>query len=274
MHNRMLGSGRVRTVLGMSDKEYHGFDSLSSTGARTLLEVPAKYKYQMDNPRPYKPQFEVGHAAHTMILGEGGDIRVIDAKDWRSKAAREERDYHLLKGRTPLLTHEHRQVVAMYDAVMANQTARRLFEHAGGVPELSFFWDDVEHGVPLRARTDWLIQGETIVDLKTTVAAGVSDWEKAIGTYWYHLQAAWYSEAVFQAYDFVPNFYWVVVEKTPPYLTAVYSIEPDALRAGFFQANKAVERYAECLSWDFWPGYPPQIQPVGLPGWLMRQQKQ
>lgn len=266
-----LGHGKVVTTLEMSDHEYHQLESLSSTGARTMLQAPAKYRWGMDNPRPYKPQFEVGHAVHTLVLGAGGDIVLIDAKDWRSKSARDERDAAVAEGKTPLLSKEYELVLAMRDAVMKNRTARRFFEDDSGVPELSILWEDEATGAPLRARTDWLIPGETIVDLKTTITASHSDWERRILDYWYHLQAAWYVEAINIAYDYVPDYHWVVVEKDPPYLTAVYGIEKKSLYVGLDLMTEAIDKYAHCLRMDYWPGYPQQSMRAGLPQWALKR---
>src|SRR5690606_11916220 len=58
-------------IHGMPDAEYHTRPELSSTGARLLLDSPAKFKYRMDHPQPGKRDYDIGHAAHAKILGVG-----------------------------------------------------------------------------------------------------------------------------------------------------------------------------------------------------------
>ncbi|MFD0927383.1 hypothetical protein ACFQ04_16710, partial [Williamsia deligens] len=71
------------------DTLYHSSrDSLSSSGARTLLEPggPAKF---VGAPRVEKKEYDLGHVVHALVLGKGSDLAVLKYDDWRTKAARE-----------------------------------------------------------------------------------------------------------------------------------------------------------------------------------------
>src|SRR5207248_11468429 len=61
--------------------------SLSSTGARQLTppNCPALFKWQLDHPEPPNSVFDIGTAAHKLVLGDGPQIVEVDADDWRSK---------------------------------------------------------------------------------------------------------------------------------------------------------------------------------------------
>ncbi len=58
-------------VHDMPEEEYHRRPELSSTGARLLLDSPAKYAYAQTHPQPHKQAFDVGHAVHARVLGVG-----------------------------------------------------------------------------------------------------------------------------------------------------------------------------------------------------------
>ena len=54
-------------ITDMPEEEYHRRPELSSTGARLLLESPAKFAYAQTHPQPHKQAFDVGHAVHARV---------------------------------------------------------------------------------------------------------------------------------------------------------------------------------------------------------------
>src|SRR5690606_41415891 len=64
----------MTTYMDMPEAVYHSRPELSSTGARRLLDSPARFRYFEDNPQPHKQVFDLGTAAHTKILGVGANI--------------------------------------------------------------------------------------------------------------------------------------------------------------------------------------------------------
>lgn len=252
------------------DREYHADRSaLSSSGARKIIaRTPAHYRHDMDNPRPYRQAFEIGHAAHTLTLGTGADLAIIEADSWRSKAAREERDDALAAGQTPLLKAEAEQVHAMHDALKAHPVAGPLFDREDGIPERSLVWE--ADGVRCKARPDWALPGAApiLVDYKTTTDASAEAFERATANFGYHMQADWYAAA----YEAVhggprPTFVFVVQEKTAPYAVAVYQLDPTALDIAAAQNNRARHIYKQCQDEGEWPAYPAAPVMLALPAW-------
>ena len=63
---------------GISTADYHADrSSLSCSGAKLLLRSPAKFQWRLDHP-VVKDVFDFGTVAHTLVLGEGADIAVLD----------------------------------------------------------------------------------------------------------------------------------------------------------------------------------------------------
>ena len=84
------------------ESDYHGDRrSLSVSGAKVLLDCPARYKWQQDNP-VHKDAYDFGHVAHELILGKGAGYRVLDFDSWRSKDAREAKDQAHADGVAPI----------------------------------------------------------------------------------------------------------------------------------------------------------------------------
>jgi hypothetical protein len=64
----------------------------------------------------------------------------------------------------------------------------------------------------------------------------------------------------------------IVVEKDEPvYGVMVYEFDQDTILEGQIQAMKAINTFVECRATGEWPAYPTGIHPLGLPGWVKRQ---
>ncbi|UCZ89036.1 PD-(D/E)XK nuclease-like domain-containing protein [Gordonia sp. WA4-43] len=241
---------------------YHGDPgSLSSSQARTILKPggPALLKYA---PRKEKKEWDYGHVAHELILGKGQGIAVVDAPDWRTKAAKEQADTARSAGQVPILRKDFDRAEKLRDAVLAHPLAAVLFE--SGTPEQSIYAHDEETGVRLRCRPDWHT-GTTFVDLKTTRDA--ARFEKSIAEYGYHQQEAFYRDVAERAGIEIGAFFFVAVEAEAPYLTTIVELTPADVDLGRRLNRAAIDLYAHCHRTDTWPGLPEQVRTVTLPDW-------
>lgn len=251
--------------------------SLSCSGARRILDCPAKFRWERDHP-VHKDVFDFGKAAHGAVLGVDGGLDVIDAPDWRKKAAQEARDESRANGRTPILEHEAIQVAEMAAAVRQHPIAGALLDPArGGQPEQTLIWPDQRAPVTLRCRIDWLppvpATGRMIVtDYKTSVSAGPRQFARSVANYGYHQQHAFYIagvSAVLGVDD--PAFVFIVQEKDPPYLVTVCELDADAVRVGRERNRRAIDLYHECVTTGRWPSYSDEVELLSLPTWTAIQ---
>lgn len=273
----------------ISDLIYHADpNSLSSSGARLLLppSTPAHFREDQLTESVPKRIYDFGHAAHKMVLGEGGQLFVLDPKihgvdakgNLSSKpascgkwiaAAQKARN----EGRIPLPKSEIQKAQQMAGQVYAHPLASKLFLQ--GTPEVSGYWHDDETGIRCRFRPDWLPDrpGRMIcVDYKTADDASQAAFERACAAYGYHIQDAWYREGLRQteiADD--AGFVFVVQEKKPPYLVNVFQLEPDHVDLGRRQMRRAIETYADCVIKKDWPGYGGGLTTVRLPGYAVKR---
>lgn len=259
-------------VYDVPEAEYHGDAnlaptlgrSLSSSGAKAILDCPARFAWQREHPI-VKDAFDFGSVAHQILLGGGSDIEIIEADSWRTNAAKEQREKARADGRTPILEADNERAMALVAAVLAHPIAGAIFT-AGGQAEQSLYWIDPETGVTCRGRVDW-VHPRAIVDLKTTINASPGKFSRALVDYGYALQAAWYTEGWEAVTGQALPFVHVVVEKEPPHLVAVYQIDHDALVYGADKAAQARRIFAECESSGEWPAYSNEIELVSLPAW-------
>ncbi|MEU6206387.1 PD-(D/E)XK nuclease-like domain-containing protein [Micromonospora musae] len=242
--------------------------SLSSSGARKLLETcPARFDYERRNPPPSRDEFDLGKAFHTSVLGVGAETVVVDAKNWLTKDAKEQRAAAYAAGKVPLLAHQAAEVNAMTDAVRSHPLAGTLFSK--GDVEQSLFWTDERTGIWRRARLD-LLRTDAIVDLKSCESADEEHVTKAIARYGYHAQADYYREAARALGLGELPFLFVFVEKRPPHLIHVVQLGVDELAAGRHLNNKAIDLFAECQRTGEWPGYASDITTISLPPYALR----
>lgn len=245
--------------------------SLSSTGARKLASLcPAKFKYWSEHPEPPKKEFDLGTAAHTLLLGNGPELVVVDAEKWTTNAVKAEVAAIRAESKTPLKPSELRQVKAMVAVVRADPEASALLEPESGVAERSAFWED--DGIWRRARFDFLRHDGQIVDYKTARSCRREDLEKAFNEHGYMQQQEWYIDAgvALDAADPEKPFQFVLQEKEPPYLVVVTTCDPMARAIGRHLNQVALNAYAFCRESGEWPGYLPNPM-IALPSWVERQ---
>lgn len=262
---------------GVPETVYHADrGSLSSSGARKLLapSCPALFQHAQDHPE-HSAAFDLGSVTHRLVLGAGAEIVVVDADDWRSKTAREERDEAHASGASPVLRKEFEQARAMSRAVGEHPVAAALL--SSGEPELSGYWQDQETGVRCRFRPDWLTSADgrvVCVDLKTSTTAHPGTFARKAADFGYHQQAAWYREGLIElGLSNDPRFLFIVQSKSAPFPVSVVEFDPEAIAIGN-QANREARRaYAECAETGIWPGYSQQITTITLPSYIRGQQE-
>mgnify|MGYP000152539381 CR=1 FL=1 len=269
-------------VRGLDEATYHARPELSSTEARMILRTPAEYRWRKDHPPLIddSPKFDIGKAVHSKVLGIGAPVIVVEADDWRTKAAREAREEARALGKAPLLTSEYQAVNAMAEAVLAHKGAAQLFSQPGDA-EVSVFATDPETEVALRGRFDFLptdfslgAPSRVAVDLKTTRDASPRGFTRSIADFGYDVQRAWYLDALHRITGEDAEFVFVAVEKEPPYLVAVHQLPTIWAEMGVTKARRARQVYAECVASGEWPGYGNEVFLLSPPTWLIYQHEE
>lgn len=269
-------------VDGMPDHVYHRDPvpggSLSSSGARKLLppSCPALFRHEQLNPPAPKKTFELGHAAHQLVLGTGPELVLVDRPRWDTKDVKAEVAEIRAAGAVPLKQDEWDQVHAMAAKLREHPMASALLHRSGGKPEQSLFWRDDETEVWRRARLDWLPNPSTgrmiIPDYKTCVSAAPEHLQKAIHDYRYHCQADYYLDAVkaLGLADDDATFAFICQMKTAPYLVTIVELAQSALLIGRDLNRRALRLYRDCLATDRWPSFSEDVELIALPAWAER----
>ena len=262
---------------GLPAEAYHADrTSISSSGLRALLApgCPAQFRYEQDQPPAPKKTFDLGHAAHKLVLGEGPELVVVEGARWDTNVAKAKiREIRDRKG-IPLKQAEFDQVHAMAAALRAHPLAGPLLAPGTGLAEQSLYWTDPGTGVRCRVRPDWLKQLPDLtlcIDYKTCADASPVAVSRAIRDHSYHQQDAFYIDGIqaVLAPDEV-RFVFIFQSKTAPYLITVRELHQQDRDIGRARNDRALHIYAECEAtghWPDWTGPTTDIPQIGMPTW-------
>lgn len=266
-----LSAGIAKVLLGATPR--HAADAHPRL---RLADLP-------DEEVEHEPKFDVGRATHAVVTGKGGRIVEVDARDWRSKAAKEARDQAIADGDTALLSHQAERVRLM---------ARLLDEQLRGDPairrnpfadrasnELAMIWR--EGDVWCRAKPDALDYEHRIIwDLKTTdMLADPDAWSLSqLRATAIDLRAAHYLAGSRALLGPGWRYMFVVAEAKRPHAVSVIELPGATIDTGEDMRRRAVSLWDECLRLDRWPGWPHGIHRPEAPlyheaKWLERRDR-
>lgn len=269
----------------MSAEEYHAdpceTPSLSSSVARILLfDSPHKawHAHPKLNPAwaPREPEekFDLGTAAHDWLLRGLDSAEIVDAPDWRTKAAREARDAARAAGRIPLLAHRADEVRMMADSARAQLAAFREkpTPFVDGKAEQVLIWKE-DNGILCRARLDWINDDRiTVDDYKTTSgSANPEEWSRTMFGGQYDVQAAFHIRGLRAVYGTAPVFRFVVQENYAPFDLSIIALDPEAIEYAERKVERAIALWGECLESGEWPSYPRRTCYASIPSYLASQ---
>lgn len=251
------------TIVDIPEDDYFAGPELSVSGAKVLLEAPAKYAHWLRTKSPSTRAMIVGSALHTTVLGTGKPFTVIEG-DGRTKAVKDAKAAAEAEGAMVLTGDEGAQVERMADAIHTHPLAAAILSQ--GEAERSIYWIDEQTGVKCRCRVDWL-RDNAIVDLKSAATASPDGFGKHAANFGYHIQAAAYQEAVRAATGDLLPFLFLAVEKDEPHLVGVHELPDEAMEAGRRLWRQALTTYAECTATDTWPDYGHTVITPTWPRW-------
>lgn len=258
--------------------------SLSSSIAKLIcLSSPAHAREQHPRLNPAAADdeaehFDIGTAAHAVLLEGEAAVTIIDARDWRTNAAKDAREAARAAGRTPLLAKTWTDVQAMVAAArgqLDRHTDGGAKMFTAGDPERTLIWQD--DGVWCRARLDWLRPDHgpfsewAIDDYKSTSAsANPETWTRTMFSTGFDLQAAWYIRGLKALTGSIADvaFRFAVQETYPPYALSVISLGPDAMTIAEKKCRYALDVWRASMEDGDWVGYPRRTCYASLPPWI------
>lgn len=217
-------------------------------------------------------KFDVGTAAHALLL-EGEDIvDVVDSPDWRNKEAKKERQDAWDAGRIPVLTKNALQIFDMVKVAkksIAECKNLGIYSLDGGKAEQTYIWES--NGIWVRTKPDWVSNdSKVILDYKTTgELANPDTFARKVISLGYDIQNALYSEGVEKASKVKPDFINMVQENKPPYLCSFIGLPPDFLDMAKQKVKIGKKIWKKCIESGVWEGYPNRVAWIDMPAWAI-----
>lgn len=238
-----------------------------------IAQYPALYRWSLDNPRKPTLDMEFGSLFDSYIFDLVNCLNsVVIAPNFNGKgsvAARAEWKAENV-GRVIVDQDDWDKCRFMGEAIHKHPIASKLLAQC--TPQVSIFWTDPATGLECKARLDGEIKSlRRLLDLKTSRDASPDGFAKSAGEYRYHVQDAFYSWGYEQITgDSVRAFTFIVVEKSPPYPVATYSLDDEAKRRGRELFERDLTTLKRCFDLDEWPGYGEQTKVISLKPWYLR----
>lgn len=241
---------------GLDMSSYLAMDALSSTVAFEVVNrSPFHAKYKKTSGALWAKTADIGTIAHKMLLEDSEEgIVLIDAADFRTKAAQEARDAAYAEGKTPIIAHQMDEIRRMVNSARQSIEGTELGDEFGkGQAEVSIDWED--NGIICKARPDYLTE-RFHISLKTTKAsAEPSVWSRRqLSAMGYDFQLAFYDRGL-RANGLKVEHRFLVIEQEPPYGACVVGLATDKRLIAETRVAQAIERWAKCLETATFPGY-------------------
>ena len=270
----MLTSNKFKPgIYSLPAERYHAAEGVSKSMLDILAaKTPAHLKAHLFGIAQKKETeaLKIGAITHRALLEpdtyrDGFYVRpekmtftTIAGKQW--KAEHEDR---------PILTAEESEMIdSMVSSVHTHPFAKRLL--AGCQPEQSLFVED-KSGTLRKSRLDALTTGNVLPDLKATDSAAIESFERNVSRYRLHVQAAYYLDNCNLSGIEKQAFFFVVVEKEPPYLVRCLRLDGDIIEWGRKLYQHDIQLYRNCVESGRWPGWGEEWDEISLPAWELKQ---
>lgn len=254
---------------GISEADYRAdpcpVPSLTQSLCKVLLAGSPKHAWT-ECPRlnpEFEPdddtKFDVGNAAHRLVLGRGKDFEIVKAADWRTKAAQEAREGAAERGKIGILEHQVDQATKMADRArfwLSRHEDADAF--TDGDPEVMIAWE--EDGIWFRALIDWLHTDLRKVDDYKSTGMSVADHVLGLRA----KSAGWDVQAAFiqRGLDVLdPNnagrrlFRFIAQENYDPHALNVMHMNKHWMTMGHKQVAAAIDLWRPSVKTNRWRGY-------------------
>lgn len=239
---------QTRRVENMTADEYfasEGYESNSSL--KPILRSSAHYVHNKEAPREDKPHFNLGSAIHCAILEPvrfKDEYVVSPVFDGRTTAGKQAKLEFIEnnKGKFIINDDDMECINGIAENVIYHDDAMQLLK--AGTNEVSYFWQDPETEIWMRARADSESRFATL-DIKSTDDASPKGFVKSCAKFSYDMQAYIYTEARQQVTGETKQFVFLAVEKKAPYTIGLYIASREMLASGLLQYREALRRVAE-----------------------------
>lgn len=211
-------------------------------------------------------------------FGNAFELALLDPIEYEKKVLIYDQDERpdTTKGITSNLNKEWKQKLFDTSLYVINKTGKESFETIQHMMEscyqdaviqklicnieyqLSLFWTDEVSGLRMKTRPDICKRKKNVVvNLKTALDGSPKAFSRELANLDYPLQACIEMEGCIKSglMDFIDTYFWLVVEKEPPYNATIYEFEKADIMASMDELEYLKNKVARAIKENFFPGY-------------------
>lgn len=268
--------------------EYFAWDACNASTLKKMSRSAAHARWEIDNPPPPTPAMIMGSVTHTAVLepdklkfrycfaDECAGIKGSGEKcsnqglmpsggKWYCGVHSKGKYRDDLHGMEVVTSESLATAQAMAISVRKNRAATELLD--ASKKEVCIVWIDPVTEILCKARLDAYDEsGLRVADLKTCEDASPDEFPRQIGDMGYDIQASFYLDAATSLNGELHDaFYFIAVEKSAPFVCAVYKSHQSMIQLGRNRYRQMLADYKWCVENNLFPGYHDhQIQPVSV----------
>ena len=269
MTNPLTNGSTPAFIAGIADADYRNARGLAQSSLKEFLVSPAHYLVSLDTkPEPTKAM-QFGTAFHAEMLQQDPSqfYAVKEKVDGRTKEGKSYNENFAIEnaGKVVIDTDEATALKGMRGSILRHITASGLMG-ALSHKEVAAF---ANYGINGETRIKGLMdgyseRGEYAIDLKTAEDASPAGFRKAIWDRSYDLQQVHYTWLLTCNNKPIKNFYFIVVEKKPPYAVGVYTINPASIAKTQVRWENAIQMFGDCQKDGDYPAYADSVVEIVL----------
>lgn len=283
--------------------DYHADKSwISSTGLRRAKKTLLEYKLYLDGgfDDVDKPCFSFGNAVELYLIDKAGfkkNVAIAKDSEWLAEALEGNPD-----SKNPRLLKSYQDNKKAFETLNANKyiirdTGDESFETIKLLAERcmqnewistllsnieyqnSLYWIDKGTGLQMKTRPDVAqLKNNVIINIKTTLDASPEKFVKDLVNHDYPLQACIEIAGVEATglMPFVDKYFWLVLEKNPPYDAVLYQFDDDDRKLVTEDYHYQLSKIKRAVDENRYPGYGERadnrfgIITAKLPSWYFK----
>lgn len=236
----------------MNIKDYHAHPAVSNSVISRFLESP----HLTHVPRPPTPSLRWGNLVHTLVLEPHRcetEWAVMPEGLNKGKGAKERSEQFAAEnaGKEIVKHDEHQSLLAIRDAIFADDIAGDLLRLPGNRIEESFIWDHEQTGIQLRSRPDVITREGWYIDVKTTASIKKHKFQNSFFEYGYHRQTAMVSDAMMALEGFRPKqsiFIAVQGDEAPEIFVQSFAVPQAIIDTGRRHRDAALDQMSALIA--------------------------
>ncbi|MGH8462403.1 MAG: PD-(D/E)XK nuclease-like domain-containing protein [Stenotrophobium sp.] len=264
------------------DEDYYAggtTPALSQSIANTLLmksPLHAWLNHPLLGAQPRAPTkaMDEGQLVHTLLLGKGAAVEIVNADNFRTKAAQEVRDNAIAAGMLPVLRRVYDEAATAVETLRANIAAFGISIDTN-MAEIAIEWEEPGEFGPVlcRGKMDHVdLDRGVIIDVKKAENAHPNRVGRLMTEYGMDVQACAYQRALSALrpeHEGRTSMLFVFCELSAPYAVTPAQADGAMRTRGEHRWLRAVRTWERCLREDKWPAYTSTIVSASPPPWSM-----